>query len=562
MTPVWTTACPDWERRIVEGQSLVPCGPLYPQQAAADMEVFNAFRVVDVAGAPTVGEIARPWISEFASAFFGSYNPEDGKRSIRTFFLKVPKKNWKSGIASFLMGTLLIRNWRESGEFGIIAPTTEVANNAFGPLKHAIRKDEELSDLLHVQDHIRTITNRSTKATLQVVAAESDTVSGKKFIVTLVEELWQFGKRANADGMLMEATGGMASRDEGAVIYITTESDDAPAGVYLSKNLYARKVRDGEVNDPSFMPVLYEWPTSMLREKAFMDVDNAHLVNPNFGASVSSEWMRTNFAEKRAEGDRAFQVFLAKHLNVEIGLTMRSDRWVGADFWEQAAIPLSLDDLLQRSEVVTAGVDGGGLDDLLGLTLIGRERSTRKWLVWSKAWAHEIVLTRRKEIAPRLRDFEKDGNLVIVARPGEDIVQVADILCQVRDYGVLPERNAIGVDRHGIGALISELESPGRDFVADQIQGIPQGYQLMGAIKDTERMLAGGDMLHANTPLMNWCVGNARVEQKGNAILITKAISGSAKIDPLMALFDAAALMALNPEGLGASFWETNLAAA
>jgi phage terminase large subunit-like protein len=202
-------------------------------------------------------------------------------------------------------------------------------------------------------------------------------------------------------------------------------------------------------------------------------------------------------------------------------------------------------------------VDGGGLDDLLGLVLIGREIETRKWLVWAKAWAHEVVLTRRKEIAPRLRDFEKDGDLTIVQRPGQDIVAVADILCKVRDAGLLPEKNAIGVDRHGIGALISELESPGRDFQADQIQGIPQGYQLMGAIKDTERMLAGGDMQHGGSPLMNWCVGNARVEPKGNAILITKAISGSAKIDPLMALFDAAALMALNPEGLGASFWET-----
>lgn len=562
MTQPWTTSCLDWERRIVAGQSLIPCGPLYPEQAAADMAVFNAFRVVDVAGCPPVGDIARPWITDFASTFFGSYNPDDGKRHIRTFFLKVPKKNWKSGIASFLMGTLLIRNWRESGEFGIIAPTTEVANNAFGPLKHAIRKDEELSDLLHVQDHIRTITNRSTKSTLQVVAAESDTVSGKKFIVTLVEELWQFGKRANADGMLMEATGGMASRDEGAVIYITTESDDAPAGVYLAKNIYARNVRDGKIKDPSFMPVLYEWPTSMIESKAFLDVDNMHIVNPNFGASVSADWMRTNFAEKKAEGDRAFQVFLAKHANVEIGVTMRSDRWAGADFWEQNATKLTLDDLLQRSEVVTAGVDGGGLDDLLGLVLIGRERETRKWLIWAKAWAHEIVLTRRMEIAPRLRDFEKDGDLTIVQRPGQDIVGVADILCRVRDAGLLPEKNAIGVDRHGIGALISELESPGRDFQADQIQGIPQGYQLMGAIKDTERMLAGGDMLHGGSPLMNWCVGNARVEPKGNAILITKAISGSAKIDPLMALFDAAALMALNPEGLGASFWETQRAIA
>jgi phage terminase large subunit-like protein len=55
---------------------------------------------------------------------------------------------------------------------------------------------------------------------------------------------------------------------------------------------------------------------------------------------------------------------------------------------------------------------------------------------------------------------------------------------------------------------------------------------------------------------MAWAVGNARVETKVNAILITKQASGSAKIDPLMALFDAASLMALAPQAAGSSFWE------
>jgi phage terminase large subunit-like protein len=42
-------------------------------------------------------------------------------------------------------------------------------------------------------------------------------------------------------------------------------------------------------------------------------------------------------------------------------------------------------------------------------------------------------------------------------------------------------------------------------------------------------------------------VGNARVEPKGNAIVITKQASGTAKIDPLMVAFNAVAWMSANP---------------
>ena len=53
-----------------------------------------------------------------------------------------------------------------------------------------------------------------------------------------------------------------------------------------------------------------------------------------------------------------------------------------------------LDDIIARCEVVTVGIDGGGLDDLMALAVIGRERDTRDWLHWGRAWA--LLLLNRE----------------------------------------------------------------------------------------------------------------------------------------------------------------------
>ncbi len=63
-----------------------------------------------------------------------------------------------------------------------------------------------------------------------------------------------------------------------------------------------------------------------------------------------------------------------------------------------------------------------------------------------------------------------------------------------------------------------------------------------------------GTLAHGGSRLMAWAVGNARVEPRGNAIAITKQASGTAKIDPLMAAFNAVALMAMNPKAKGRSY--------
>ncbi|MBL5825417.1 terminase large subunit [Serratia fonticola] len=538
----WSTACTDWAKRLVEKASIIP-PPIFKDQADQALSIFKELRVSDLPGKPTFGECSEQWVFDFVSAIFGGYEAETGKQLIREYGLLISKKNTKSTIAAGIMLTALILCWREDEEHLILAPTKEVADNSFKPAAGMIRADDELSDMFQIQDHIRTITHRVTRNTLKVVAADTDTVSGKKAGRVLVDELWLFGKRANAEAMFMEALGGQVSRDEGWVIYLTTQSDDPPAGVFKDKLGYWRDIRDGKILDRKTLGILYEFPDHIIESKGYLQPENFYITNPNIGRSVSAEWLVDELKKNQNKTGGTLQQFLAKHLNVEMGLNLRSDRWAGAEFWEaQARKNVSFEEILDRAEVVTVGIDGGGLDDLLGMAVVGRDKTTREWLAWTHAWAHKSVLERRKSEASKLMDFVAAGDLTLVEFLGQDTQEVAERVSMIEAADLLDK---IGVDPSGIGAILDELVAAEID--QEKVVGISQGWRLGGAIKTTERKLAEGGLIHGGQPLMVWCVGNAKVEPRGNAILITKQVSGAGKIDPLMALFNAVSLMALNP---------------
>ncbi len=148
----------------------------------------------------------------------------------------------------------------------------------------------------------RTVTHRSTRATLSVVAADTGSVGGKKGAYILVDELRIFGERANAESMLEEATGGMASFPEGFLIWLSTQSDKPPAGVFKKKLDYARKVRNGEIDNPSFLPVIYEFPQSLLDDESYLNPDFFYVTNPNIGRSTHIRYLVNKYEQAKENG--------------------------------------------------------------------------------------------------------------------------------------------------------------------------------------------------------------------------------------------------------------------
>ena len=557
---LWDLGCPDWQARLAAGRAPIPDLPLDHERADRAVEVFKKLRIFNVPGQPSFGDAAPPFIFDIVAAIFGAFDRATGERMIRGYFELIPKKNAKTTYAAGITMTAAILNKRPRARLIFTGPSHSVAQEAYEQAKGMIALDREgyLQKRFHVKDHEQTIVDQVRSGTeISIKTFSAGIVTGSVPSMVLIDEVHLLGSNPRAAFIIQQLTGGMVSVPEAFWMMITTQSGEAPAGVFKENLQLARGIRDGRIKTVDTLPILYEFPEKQQKDRKFYeDPNNWPLINPNHGRSTFVPRLIKDLAEKREKGEGEVRIWFSQHANIEVGLAMHSERWGGADYWEQAAEEgLTLENLLERSEVVTIGIDGGGLDDLLGFAVMGREKGTGRKLLWNRAWCHEIALERRQEIAPLLRDLEAAGELTIVKELGDDMVELQCLVEQCVDTGKLPEKNAVGVDGAGLGEIPEVLTAAGINTeTGQQMVAVSQGWKMSGAIDSTERELAAGTFKHAGQALMIFCVDSARVEPRGDAKVITKQAAGRCKIDPLKATFNAMSLMGLNPQARGSVY--------
>lgn len=372
-------ACPDWWEKIQAGQTPMPAVPLNERRAAKALAFFNRLRLPDVAGNPPLAEACGDWFRDILA----SEDPVTKRRLVWELLCMVPKKNSKTTYVAALGLTALYMEETSNCQMLLVAPSQNISERCFGQAQGMIRLDARLNVIFRVQDYLTCITRRKTETKLDVKSFDTAIVTGEIPILTIIDELHELGKKAKALAVMQQIRGGGITMKGGQVLMISTQSDEVPAGIWKTELTKARAVRDGKGgSNPILLPILYEFPHELQRDQRYWrDPRNWAPILPNLGRSIDPDRLAEDYENNGKVNLEAETIWVSQHLNIEIGVGQKTDAWAGAEFWAQGEDEtLTLEEILGRCDAVVVGGDGGGLDDLWGVSVVGRDRVTRDYL--------------------------------------------------------------------------------------------------------------------------------------------------------------------------------------
>jgi phage terminase large subunit-like protein len=530
------TACPDWAARLQKRKMPISTHrlPMHTAQAKRISAIFGNLTMPDLDNTPQISDLSETtwWMDEVGRALFGG-------DTVREAFVMVPKKQSKTSSGSLLYLAAYLANTVPQLTFTVLAPTVSIAQFSFDQIVGAIISEPELMARTHIKRNEKRIEHLQTRAVLQVKSASLESLTGLKGSV-FVDELHLWGAMRDGQKLRSQLRGALAVNKAARALYITTQSDDVPAGVFRNMLTYARHVRDGVITDPAFLPVLFEpWEGC----DPWEDEKVWPMLLPSYPHIADRSFYTSMVAESNSSGQSAIVKDKSQYFNIEIGAGEGGNGWVVAQNYSKLVNNLvTLDRLIAVSERIAVGIDMGGAGDLTAIVVIGETRGGG-WQVWTRAYLTDHGWTENVKNASRFEDFESQGDLVTV-QPGEDAAHIVDLCVEIRASGKLA---GIGIDPAAASDLADALEAAGFEMERD-MHGIGQSaFRLAPAVRTVERRAEQRKLVFADQPMMAWTLGNVIVTQKGNAPCIDKQ-NALDKIDPVAALLDAAMILVTQKE--------------
>lgn len=416
----------------------------------------------------TKGEFAgrlfalEPWQERrIVRPMFGLMRP-DGTRRIRTVFVGIPRKNGKSTLASGVALKALYADGEPGAEVYSAAVDREQARLVYSSAETMVESSPELAARSRIfRGNNARIVNLRTRGTYRVIPGDAKRAHGFNSHCVVGDELHVWP--GELEGSLLEALiTSTGSRRQPLIFWITT------AG-YDSKSICGREwaraaaIRDGALEDPSYLPVIYE----TARDAPWQDPDVWRAANPNLGVSVSFDSM-AEAAARAKESPAEENSFKRLRLNV---WTEQRTRWIPLEAWDACRDPeLRLEDFAGKP--CSAGLDLSSRDDTTAFVL-AFDLPDGRVAIFPRFWVPLENAERRERLERIPYRAYRDRGLVELT-PGSAI-DYRRVLADIHDLGQRFDLGIVGFDPWNAELMRQDLEAGGIRTVEFR-----QGWRSMG----------------------------------------------------------------------------------
>ena len=482
----------------------------------------------ELAGKPFILE---PWEAAIVANIFGwMQKPQDGGKPFRRYneaFIYVPRKNGKTALIAGLLTLVLVWDGEPGAEIYSAAADAGQAALIFEQAKGMVENSEELRTRLRV--YRRAIVYEDMGSAYKPISAEVSSKHGYNAHFVVVDELHAQPNRELVD--VLETS--MGARRQPLLVHITTADYDRPS-ICNEKLDYAKKVRDGVIPDPHFLPVVYEADVS----DDWRDPEVWKRANPNLGVSLSEAYIKKKC--QRAVEEPAFEnTFRRLHLNV---MTEQDVRLVSLEKWDASAgEPIDESELEGRSAF--GAFDLSTTTDLTAWVLLFRPLGEDDpYVVIPRLFIPEdgAAARERKDRVP-YSVWARDG--IVTMTPGDQI-DYRYVRRQINEDAARFRISHIGFDPYNASHLVQELQ----DEDGLSLTAVRQGMLSMSpATKEMLGLIAAGKLRHGGNPALRWAASNVAAKTDHQENLMPSKASSRGRIDPFVAAIMCVALSMAHP---------------
>lgn len=460
----------------------------------------------ELAGKPFV---LQPWQVAHVGCAFGWKRP-DGRRRYREVFDFEPRKNGKTAKVGGLINLVAFCDDEPGAQIYSAASERDQAALVYRQAKGMVLANPQMEAASKIYTTFKSI-EYPNGVVYKALSAEADSKHGFNTHFVVVDELHAQPDRELVD-VLVTSTG---SRRQPLIWYITTSDFNRPS-ICNEKYDYACKVRDGIIDDPYFLPVIYEakpddpWDSPETWKKA----------NPNLGVSVSLEYLEREC--QRAKEIIAYEnTFRRLHLNQRTETDVRA---IQMEQWD--ACTGAVDAKLLAGRECYAGLDLASTTDLAAFVLFFPEGNSVLPFFWAPK---ESARQRERRDRVPYEAWAKQGFLKLTEG---NVIDYDVIRKDINDLGKQFDIRQIAADRWNASQIITQLQGDGFEVVA-----FGQGFASMTApTKELLRLVADGKLAHGKHQVLRWMASNLATETDAAGNLKPSKKKSTERIDGQVAL--------------------------